>query len=135
MLGELRFHDERDFGGGLAQALRDLLFEARIERDGPQPAVVGLVLLDDLKAERPAGVLGEVVRVLRDGGVVADFFEDAGKIADRQALGQQVLTVAWVFLRLSSNTCTSWRLSSAYALRFSVSDRCVTSTEEASTTV
>ena len=47
--------------------------------------------LDDLRAQRAAGVLGQFVRVLGHAGVIADLFQDAGQVADGDALGQEVL--------------------------------------------
>ena len=77
--------------GRLADAQGDLLFKLRIERDRLEPATLRLVGFDDLGAERAPGVFGEFVRIFCGVGVVADFFQDAGEIANGNALGEQVL--------------------------------------------
>ena len=61
--GQFGLDDQGDFGGGLAHALGDLLFESRIEGDGAQAADFGLIGLGDLR--RPARG-GRARRVRRD---------------------------------------------------------------------
>ena len=71
--------------------MRDGLLEARIERDGPQSVVLHLVGTGDLRAQRAAGMFGKLVGVFGKRRMVTHLFEDAGQVADGDALGQQVL--------------------------------------------
>jgi hypothetical protein len=68
MLGEFRIEQERDLGRGLPHALRDLLLQFGIERNGAQRAAVGLKRFDELRAERPTRVFGKLVGILGRGG-------------------------------------------------------------------
>src|SRR5438876_813057 len=82
---------EGDLGWGLAEAVGDLLFEARLQGDGAEFSGFNLTDLGELRANGAPGVLGKFVRILGNAGVITDFLKDASQIANGDAFGEKVL--------------------------------------------
>ena len=154
MPGQSRFDDQGDFGGRLAHALGDLLLQSRIQGDGAQTAVRRLIVAGDLCAEGAAGMFGKFVGVLGESPRSrSPFPECPAEIADGNALGQQVLQNALHLadIQLRGNQFGHHRrmglleiveqvldvlaAENFVAMAAHRFDRCVTSTDGASTTV
>ena len=88
---QLRVHHQRDLGGRRANALQDLLLQLVIQRDDAQRAFLILERLGDLHPECAPGVFGQFVGILGRERVVADLLQNAGQVADADALGEQIL--------------------------------------------
>src|SRR5580765_7599168 len=94
MTGQAGLQNQVEFSLVLAETLRDLLFEAGVQSNGPNSAALPLKRANDLRSERATGVFGEFIGVFGDERVIRDFLEDAREIPNGNSFSEQVLQYA-----------------------------------------